>query len=213
MRPIASITAGLLAVASLCAAQETPARILKKIEQHIQGRGAVRIEFSETYQWKLIGEEHTTAGTLLLKGHDRFRVETPDQVIVSDGKSIWTFSRPSNRVVIDVFRNNDNTLLPRKVFLEYTKEYRAVLKGEQSVEGTPCFLVLFTDDTGEKMFPSVRVWVDKEVFIPKKIEQTDLSGNVTVFTLSSFVTDVETDNTDFTFTVPEGADVIDLRTL
>jgi len=198
---------------SICRADETPEQIVKKVEENFNKSGAMRIEFSEVYQWKLTGEEHGTNGTLIIQGQDKFRVSTDDQVIVSDGKTLWTFSKPSNRVVVDKLKKNDNTLLPRKIFLEYTEDYRVFSNGTESVDGTECYVLSFTDDKGDKLFPKVVVWINKKTFMPRKIEQWDLSGNLTIFLIKQIDTDITVTKHDFNFEIPKGAEIIDLRNM
>ena len=57
------------------------------------------------------------------------------------------------------------------------------------------------------------MWVDKEEYFPRRIEQKDLSNNTTVFTILDIKTEIETTDRDFIFSVPEHVQVIDLRTL
>ena len=203
----------LFAVYSICTAEETPEQIVKKVEDNFNKSGAMSIDFKEIYQWKLTGEEHTTNGNLVMQGQDKFRVSTDDQIIVSNGSTLWTFSKPSNRVVVDKLKKNDNTLLPRKIFLEYTEDYRVFSDGSESLSGTECWVLKFTDEKGDKLFPKVRVWIDKHTFMPGKIEQWDLSGNVTIFIIKKIKTGITVSKNEFYFKTPEGAELIDLRSM
>ncbi|RKY82143.1 hypothetical protein DRQ07_02095 [candidate division KSB1 bacterium] len=203
----------VFALSAFVIAAETPDQIIKKIESNFNKFGIMQITFNETYLWSLTGEKNSTNGVLLLKGKDKFKVTTDDQIIVSDGKNLWTYSKPSKRVVIDKLKKNDNTLLPRKIFLTYTNDYQSFLKGSEKINGKECWVIKFTDEKGDKLFPELTVWVDKEEYFPRRIEQKDLSNNTTVFTILDIKTEIETTDRDFIFSVPEHVQVIDLRTL
>jgi outer membrane lipoprotein-sorting protein len=83
-------------IAGLAAAQAsgiTPDEIMKNVEHRLADQKTVKARFEEVYVWKLTGEKQTVKGEFLLKGDDRFRITTDDQIVVSDGKTIWTFKK------------------------------------------------------------------------------------------------------------------------
>jgi outer membrane lipoprotein-sorting protein len=147
---------------------------------------------------------------MLLQGEDQFRVTTDDQTIVSDGTTLWTYSKPSNRVLIDRLEKTDQAVLPRQLFFEYKKDYQVRLGKEETLNESPCYVLIFSAEKRDVYIVQIRVWVDKDKWIPRKIEQTDLSKNKTTFILSSIETRVATDAGMFQFVVPEGAEVIKL---
>lgn len=201
----------LLMNSMLMAQDLSPRRIIRNVENKLASSETVRVEFEESYAWKLTGEEQSIRGVLILEGRDRFRVVTEDQLIVSDGETLWTYSKPSHRVLIDNLSTTENTLLPRQILFQYTEEYQARIIGEEMFMEKPCYVLGFTPETGDVFFTEIKAWVDKKEFIPLKVLQIDLNENETVYVLHDVEIGVELEKGTFTFTIPEDAEVIDMR--
>ena len=189
----------------------SPKKVISNVEKALISAKTVRVVFEEKYIWKLAGEEQSLKGELLLEGEDRFRVTTEDQIIVSDGDILWTYSEPSHRVLIDRLVNSDNTLLPRQFLFHYKKDYRSRLLGEEVILGRSCYVLEFTAETGDVFFTQINVWVDKMEWVPRKIEQIDLNENRTIYLLNEIEVGVTLKKDSFQFKIPDGADVIDMR--
>ena len=188
-----------------------PSKIIQNVERKLTSAKSVKVIFQQTYIWQLTGEEQSLKGELLLQGENRFHITTEDQVIVSDGQTLWTYSKPSHRVLIDRLSDSDNTLLPQQILFQYTKSYFSKTIGEESMSGKNCAVVMFTTETGDVFFPEVRVWIEQDTWIPRKVEQIDINDNRTIYELNSVQFDLPVDLTVFNFIVPEGAEVIDMR--
>jgi len=189
----------------------SPKKIIDKVEETLSAAGNIRVHFTETFLWKLTGEKQSLSGELIMDNNDRFHITTEDQIIVSDGKTLWTYSKPSNRVLIDKLNTGDDALLPRRIFFHYTKDYDVRLSKEEEIEKTVCYLLEFDAQPGETFFPRVRVWIDKKTWIPKKIEQIDLNGNKTIFSLNEVKLEKTEPNDIFKFTIPKDVEVIRMQ--
>lgn len=188
-----------------------PAKIIQNVEKKLNSAKSVQFEFKQTYIWELTGEEQTIEGELLLQGDDQFYIMTEDQVIVADGTTLWTYSKPSQRVLVDRLNNSDNTLLPRQILLQYTEEYTPRTIGEEVITGQEFVIIQFLSENRDVFFPEVRVWIEQDSWIPRKIEQTDINDNRTIYNLDSVEFDLQVDIDFFQFVIPEGVEVIDMR--
>ena len=91
----------------------SPKKIIDKVQGTLSAAGSIRVHFTDTFLWKLTGQKQSLSGELIMDNNDRFHITTEDQIIVSDGKTLWTYSKPSNRVLIDKLDTSDDALLPR----------------------------------------------------------------------------------------------------
>lgn len=212
MKPRILPCAALVLLPVLVSAQRiAPAKVIKNIESALEKAGSLQIDFKETYVWSFTGVEQSSEGRLLLEGEDKFRVESGGQVMVSDGKTLWSYSAPDKRVIIDWMENNEETMLPRRMLFHYSRDYDLRVDGEETVNGAGCLKLLFTTQSGETMFPEVTVWVNKDSWMIVQVRQTDLNGNETEYLLETVKTNMTFDPDLFTFTVPEGSEVVDMR--
>jgi len=185
--------------------------IIQKVEQTLSGQKTVKAQFEELYIWKITGEQQTIKGDFTLCGESQFRITTDDQIIVSDGKTLWTYSKPTNRVIVDKIENTENDWLPQKLFLKTRKEYRNRLSGEETLRDRQYYVIEFNAEKDDLYVTQIKVWIDKETWIPHKIEQTDISRNRTIYTLNNVQTGQPIENKSFEFQIPEGAEIIDLQ--
>lgn len=201
---------GLLLLPVMAAA-DSPEDIIRKVEQAIASGSGFRIQFEEIYLWSLTGEENRLQGKMLLGQNNRFRIETGDQTIVSDGHTLWTYSQPDHRVLIDRIEETDQSLLPMQIFFRFIREYEAEYRGEETLQGMDCHVLKFRAKKEDELISEIMVWVDDDHWLPRRIEQTDLSGNQSVYVLKEIETADMTDASRFTFSIPDGADVIDMQ--
>ena len=186
-------------------------KIIERVEKAVRSASTLSIHFTEKFIWKMTGEENTLSGTMLMAGEDRFRIETEDQILVSDGKTLWTYSKPANRVLIDKLAQTEESLLPRQLLLQYTKGYSAKRLPDETVLGIHCIVLLFTDTEGTSYYSKWELWVDPDTYLPRQLMQEDLSGNQNIYLLESVETGVKIDPDRFRFKIPEGADVIQMQ--
>lgn len=190
---------------------ETPDKIMKRVENAIKDAKTMRIAFVETFVWTLTGDSQSLEGQMVLGEGDRFYIDTPEQVIVSDGKTLWTYSKEAKRVLIDLATQSSDAILPRQILFEYREKYRARIAGNEAAGGRMCIVLDFTSNDEEQYYSRVKVWVDQEAWVPHRVEQTDLNGDITRYELKTVELGVPVEETLFTFTPPRGSEVIDMR--
>jgi outer membrane lipoprotein-sorting protein len=198
----------ILAVNLNGAAEEQ--KIMDRVEKTVRNANTLSISFQEKFIWKMTGEENTLSGTLLMAGDDRFRIETEDQMIVSDGKTLWTYSKPANRVLIDKLAETEEALLPRQLLLQYTRGYSATRLPDENILGVSCIVLLFTDTEGTAYYSKWKIWIDPDTFLPRQLMQEDLGGNQNIYLLETIEPGVKIDPARFRFEIPDGAEVIEM---
>ncbi len=202
----------LVAAQAVCLGMDEAAdRVIRNVEKRISSAKTMRVEFVESYFWELTGEEQSLEGVLILEDETRFRVTTEDQIIVSDGDTLWTYSIPSKRVLIDKLVKTDDALLPRQIFFRYTHDYRAQSRGEETIDGKVCHVIDLTSESDDVFIPRAVVWVDGKTWLPVKVAQTDLNGNQTIYLLHEIAIDVPVDAGLFRFDIPPDTEVIRMQ--
>jgi outer membrane lipoprotein-sorting protein len=69
----------------------------------------------------------------------------------------------------------------------------------------------FNAEKDDLYITRIKAWIDQETWIPQKIEQTDISSNRTIYTLTDVQVGLSIENKSFEFKIPEGAEIIDLQ--
>jgi outer membrane lipoprotein-sorting protein len=208
---IHSILLSLGLFASGWGADISPQQIIQNVEKNIDSGKVLSLTFEETYSWALTGEENVLSGKMLLGKGDQFRITTEDQIIVSDGNTLWTYSKPANRVLIDKVAESEGALLPRQIFFQYTQNFSSRLEGEVEIQDKKCYILRLEAEEENVFVPFVRVWVDMVTWLPVKIEQTDVNENKSVYLLHQIEITEKAPADSFRFEIPAGVEVIHMQ--
>ncbi|MCB0722230.1 MAG: outer membrane lipoprotein chaperone LolA [Ignavibacteriae bacterium] len=182
--------------------------IIKKTQETYSGLDNAKATFSQSTKYSS-GKSENSSGTLYVKGDDMYRIETSGRVVVTDGKTSWSYSPKKKQVVIDNYKDDKYTFSPNKFLFDYPKEFYSDLEGEANLKGFDCFVLKLTP-RNKGTVKSAKIWIDKNDYIIRKITISDSNGSTT-YTLNKITFNPGVSSSKFTFDTPSGVDVIDLR--
>ncbi len=197
---------------SLCALDNKADEIIGKVKAKYDDLKTFYAEFDQTSYWKLADNLQEQHGKIWLKDKDKFRIETPDQTVASDGKAIWTFSQFNNQVIIDnVDKSGEEIRLPKDMFFKYSEDYLPVYLKDEKLDEQDCFVLELRAKTEDIFIKYMKIWVNAKMIVPVKIEQVDLNSNSNTYLLMNVEINKAIDNDFFTYKVPDSVEVIDMR--
>ncbi|MCD4664383.1 MAG: outer membrane lipoprotein-sorting protein, partial [Bacteroidales bacterium] len=150
-------------------------------------------------------------GVIWLEGKEKFKIQTEDQLIITNGKAIWTYSKANNQVIVDKVKNAEDINLPRDILLNFSDQYKAHYIKEEKVDNQDCHVLGFTAKTDDKFINQMKIWIDSKKTLVIKIEQIDLNENVNTYLLSNIEFDLSLPAKFFSYKIPESVEVIDMR--
>ncbi|MGM0443522.1 MAG: LolA family protein [Fibrobacterota bacterium] len=160
--------------------------------------------------WDIRETTSSTEGSVLVdEEHNSFRFISGDSRWVSDGITVWQYGKENNQVVIQDYMDFDPALHPSNILKQFT-DYE--FKRSDERRGFKYIWTAENDSaSGDKEYDRVVIYSNADDTAVKKIVLTDRDKNISTYTLGEI--EVRTDITaeDFSFTVPEGVDVIDNR--
>jgi outer membrane lipoprotein-sorting protein len=188
---------------------QTANQIIKRLQNKFNSIGNFTANFSQSQLNSEGSEQGKSSGTLAYKRKNKFIVTLKNQVIVSDGQTVWNSDKRFNRVVISNLTDDPTTFsLERFVFyypplcrLKLVKDDPAS-KGEEHIELTP------KDQDME--FKFVKIWLSSDDMI-SRLEVLDLGDIRYSFQFSDLKINQELSDSRFTFYPPKGMKIIDLR--
>ena len=201
---------GFFAILPASAAAQDADDVIRRVQETIRNHSDIAVTFRQTFSWRVTGNVQHLDGRIYLRDLDKFRIETEDQVIVSDGGSLWTYSVPANRVLIDRVRRSSHTRLPRDFLFQYPDDYEPrLVAGNSSPDNG--YLIKLVPKKRSVFIKSIRVWVDGSDWTVSKIEYIDLNENVTSYDILDIDLEPDFDGILFSFRPTEDTRVIDLR--
>ena len=186
--------------------------VINNVQEQVNTDQPLRVEFQQIFEWKLTGKVDSVAGEMVLQGLDKFRITTPDQEIVSNGNTMWTYSRLENQVIIDKIRPDSQSLMPRDVLFKYPEEYETeIWKRDAAVGEQQAVAIRMTPNSQDEFLQETVVWVSQENWKPLKVQITDINDNKTVYVITSISIDDSIQETAFTFNPEQSMEIIDVR--
>jgi len=198
-------------IVSLLNPSISPEKVIKRVQKKFDSIRDFSAEFQETFHWELAGETHSVKGKIYLKGGEKFRLETEDQIIVSDGKTLWTYSPVNNQVIIDDLEKTEETLLPRDLLFKYAREYSPHLLTEERIKGRRIYKLELIPKDRDEFIQRMEVWVDGKDWITRKISYLDINGNKRIYEISNIRINQGLEEGLFIFKIPQGVEIIDMR--
>lgn len=162
--------------------------------------------FTADFSQKTAGENNKSGfslkGKFLFQKKNNFRIEFARQTIISDGETIWNYNKGMKRVVISSFENEPSAFSINAFIMEYPAKCKI-----KSLDSKTIKMVPFTDDVE---FNSVLIKYDKN-YVIEYIEVEDFSETKYIVSLYNVKLNKKLSKEKFTFTPPEGIQVVDLR--
>jgi outer membrane lipoprotein-sorting protein len=125
--------------------------------------------------------------------------------------TVWAYSTANNQVIIDKYKENNNSLSPEQFMLNLPANYYAsVLGSEKLSEGMLILLKLVPKDD-RSFVKSVKLSVEEHGWLVRKIMILDVNETETTYTVKDIKLNTNIKEKTFAFETPEGAEVVDLR--
>jgi outer membrane lipoprotein carrier protein len=187
-------------------------KIIKNIQKTYDKLDNLSAVFSQIEIYKLTGSQNETTGRIFIKDGEKYRFESEDQVIVTDGKTVWTYNAISRQLLIDHVRKNSGALLPRDMLFKYPKTHFATLLKEENIDNDIYYTVRLDPKEGIKGFiKNIKIRVKKENWLVDEIETTSQNGSTSLFKITEINTKKNLEDILFIYQPPEGAQVVDMR--
>jgi outer membrane lipoprotein carrier protein len=167
-----------------------------------------KASFSQTVKYGK-SKANSSSGTLYIKKESKYRIETSSQTIVTDGSTSWSYSPGKKQCVIDYYKETGNTFSPNKYLFQYPENFYSDLAGTDKINGRDVYiLTLKPRESG--YVKSAKLWVGKDDWIIMKIYIVTDESTAT-YSLKNVQTNIGISNSKFTFSPPEGTEIIDMR--
>ncbi|PLX24308.1 MAG: outer membrane lipoprotein carrier protein LolA [Ignavibacteria bacterium] len=184
--------------------------IIENVQERYEDINDAVIEFSQSVRFKVSRAEQSIEGTLHFKKPKKYRIETAERTIVTDGTTSWSWNPSNQQLVVDNYKEETHALSPEQLLLTYPKDYYSTLVGEEQLAGKSMYVLKLTPKEDNAFATAMKIWVSKDWLI-RKVEITDVNGAVTTYMIKKITVDQDIADVKFAYQVPDNAEVIDLR--
>jgi outer membrane lipoprotein carrier protein len=169
------------------------------------------MQFEQHVKFGYSNIEQNFSGTLKMKKPKHYRVESEHQTIVTDGTTVWAYSAANNQVIIDRYKENSNSISPEQFMLNLPAQYYASLLGTEKLPAGNSILLKLVPKDDRSFVKSVKISVEENGWMVRKIVILDVNETETTYTVKDTKLNTNLKEKVFTFEIPAGAEVVDLR--
>ena len=151
-------------------------------------------------------------GKITVKG-DKFRMALPEQEVINNGATIWTYLPDAKEVNIDNYDPNSEDINPSKIHQVYKKGYKYLYLQDKTDGGVMCEEIDLVPEKKDAQFFKIKMFINKKEKTVQSFILFDKGGNRYKYTISKFTPNAKVDDAYFSFDPKNypGVEVIDLR--
>jgi outer membrane lipoprotein-sorting protein len=112
---------------------------------------------------------------------------------------------------VDVYKEDPKSFAPDKVLTNVPQQYNATVLAKEKVGGLETTVMKLIPKNQSASLQWMKVWVDTDEWLMKKVQVLDLSDNLTTYVIDSLKLNGGLADKEFQYTAPKDVEVIDLR--
>lgn len=189
----------------------TVQEITEKMQRRYEMIDDATAEFTQHVKFGFSKIEQSFAGTLKMKKPNKYRIESEYQTLVTDGKTVWAYSPVNHQVLVDRFKENQNSVSLETFVLNIPAAYYASLLGQETVGESKLYTLKLVPKDDRSFVKSVKVWVEEGRWVVHKVSIVDVNETETTYIIKNVKLNSHLSDTTFSFIPPPETEVVDLR--
>jgi outer membrane lipoprotein carrier protein len=168
------------------------------------------ISYTLTNDVEKVNEEFK--GKITVKG-DKYRLVLPEQEVINNGTTMWTYLPEAKEVNIDNYDPNSDEINPSKIYDIYKKNFKYLYLADKTEGGVVCEEIDLVPEKKDAQYFKIKMFISKKDKSIQSWTMFDKSGNRYKYTISKFNPNSNIADAFFTFDPKKypGVEVIDLR--
>jgi len=189
----------------------TGTEVLQNIRRTYERINSFQAGFDQTFEWKLAATTQQMHGRFFMKKPNRFRIETDVQTVVTDGRTVWSYSPATKQVIINDYDPSTMPLRPDNFLFTFPDERQITYLRDEQLDGANCHIIDVLPQDSTLGIETMRVWVDNRTWTARKVEYASVARDITTYVLKEVIINPNLRDSLFAFSIPGGADVVDFR--
>ena len=195
--------AATVLIASQAQAQ-TPQAVAQRLQQRYGALESLQASFVQTAGGQRL------QGTLSVR-RDAFRLDLGEQVLVTDGGTLWSYSRDDDQVVVQDYEPSRVGFSVGQLFTNYLDVFRVTAATKATIGGVAHDVLTLRPRSSGMSVRDATLYVRSSDAVPTRVRVHDTNGGTLAFDLRDVRRNVSLPSSTFRFDAPRGTEVVDLR--
>jgi outer membrane lipoprotein-sorting protein len=205
----------LLVFASSMALAQNDAKskdILSKMSKQYRGYSSISADVTFVIDNQKEKIKETQQGKLLIRGN-KYRIDFGDQLLMTDGKTLWGYLKDMNEVTVSDYEPDPDELSPTTVFTIYEKGFESYYLSASTYEGVAIHNIDLVPTDKSKPFFKIRLIIDQQKLQIVQAIVFDKNGARYTYSIKNFVPNRVLGDEQFVFNKARypGVEVVDMR--
>jgi chaperone LolA len=192
-------------------AGDDPDAVIAKLQKKYDSIRDASVSFTETVRFGVTQSEQSFSGKFSMKRGNKYRIDLGHENIVTDGLTVWSYSKINNQVLIDKYKEDPKSFSPDKVLVNVPANYQASAMGKDTVQRFETIAIKLIPKDEKSNVKWIKVWVDEDEWLMRRMQYLDVSDNLTTYEITDIRLNLALRDNQFQFEPPKDAEVIDLR--
>jgi outer membrane lipoprotein-sorting protein len=187
-------------------------KLLEDVINKISGYKNFKADLSYTMVNNEMDINEKKTGKIFVSG-DKYRIEMPGQIIITDGKTLWTYLEDSQEVMVSSVEDNGESISPTKILTSYNKDYSAKFSSDPKYKKGVLRLINLKPGDKGKNFDKMSVVINEKKLDLESFSVYDKNGNVFTYNILNIQPNVNLPEDTFVFDPKKHPDVevVDMR--
>jgi outer membrane lipoprotein-sorting protein len=187
--------------------------VLDAVSKKYNSLNGLKANFEYSYSQSGTAQQNQS-GEITVKG-DKYHLKLPDQEIINNGKTVWTYIVSGNYKEVTINHADDlkDELTPSSIYSIYQKGYNYKLLGEKTDNGTLIQEIELVAEKPKAAFKKVNLMINKNTQNLMGWEIYDDQGGVFKYRFKTINTGLDLKDDYFVFNAQKygKVEIIDLR--
>lgn len=188
---------------------KTAKEIMQSVSKKYSEISNLKCEFTQTTILSKIKKTQKIDGTLSLKKVNKFLIQYEHQTISCDGKTVWTYVKQNNQVLIDNYKDDKSSMSIDKIILNNFESFFSTFIKEEKIDEKNFNVIKLTPKDDKSTIQNLKVWIKDDII--KKVETVDKKQNSTTYFIKEIKFNQNINDDLFNFIPPKETEIIDLR--
>ena len=183
---------------------QTPDAVARQLQARYGALESLQASFVQTAGGQQL------RGTLSVR-RDAFRLDLGSQVLVTDGGTLWSYSRDDAQVVVQDYEPARVGFSVGQLFTDYLDVFRVTGATKATIGGVAHDVLTLRPRQSGMSVRDATLYVRSSDAVPTRVRVHDTNGGTLAFDLRDVRRNVSLPASTFRFAAPSGTEVVDLR--
>ncbi|MBU1012909.1 MAG: outer membrane lipoprotein carrier protein LolA [Bacteroidetes bacterium] len=205
------IISSIIAIGSFAQKDKKATEILDRVIAKTESYKTMEVEFTLAMV-NVEADIHDNKNGVLLVMGDKYKLTLSEQIVISDGKTMWTLLLENKEVMINDVEENEESITPTNLLNSYSDNYKSTYLKEDVINGKKVDLIELTPLKG-KIYTKIEVAIEKGMDQIYSFSMFDKNGSTYSYTIKKYNLNKKVGEFEFVFNEAKypNFEIVDMR--